>query len=85
MNHNPSSDSAGLPTSHGPVLPDAAALVPARIGAGANSRWGALAVSADGEVEELGAEEALARLQREAVMVVHPAFTARRIALGLPG
>lgn len=85
MNHNPSSDSAGLSPSHGPVLPDAAALVPARIGAGASSRWGALAVSADGEVEELGAEEALARLQREAVMVVHPAFTARRIALGLPG
>jgi ATP-dependent DNA helicase DinG len=67
----------------GPDLPDAPALVPARIGAGAAMRWGALAVSIDGEVEELEAEQALEKLAREAVITVHPGFTARRIALGL--
>ncbi len=80
----PPDDSADFRSEAGPVLPDAAALVPARIGAGSGrGRWGALAVTADGEVEELDAEKALDRLAREAVLVVHPAFTARRIAIGL--
>lgn len=85
MARNPSNDSAEVSAPPGPVLPDAAALVPARIGVGSESRWGALAVSADGEIEELRAEAALDRLAREAFLVVHPAFTARRIALGLDG
>ncbi|KAB7741260.1 ATP-dependent DNA helicase [Parvibaculum sedimenti] len=79
----PSDDSADFRSQAAPVLPDAAALVPARIGAGAGSRWGALAVTADGEVEELSAEKALERLARDTVLVVHPGFTARRIAVGL--
>lgn len=82
MAHSPVHDSAGFQMG-GPVLPDAPALVPARIGTGSAMRWGALAVSADGEVEELGAEEALDMLARETVITVHPGFTARRIALGL--
>lgn len=57
--------------------------MPARAGAGRLARWGALAVSADGEVEELSAAEALDRLARDPVITVHPVFTARRIALGL--
>ena len=91
MAHIPPSDSPGAPARPGPslsapALPDAAAIVPARIGGGGKrNRWGALSVSADGEVEELGAEAALDLLAREAALVVHPAFTARRIALGLAG
>lgn len=85
MAHIPSNDSTALPSRPALALPDAPALVPARIGPAGAARWGALAVSADGEVEELGAEAALDRLAREAVIVVHPAFTARRIALGLGG
>ncbi|HUD53328.1 ATP-dependent DNA helicase, partial [Parvibaculum sp.] len=84
----PPDDSAVSRSEAGPVLPDAAALVPARIGVGggpkeSRGRWGALAVTADGEVEELDADRALDRLARDAVLVVHPAFTARRIAIGL--
>ena len=82
MAQTPFHDSTDIQTE-GPVLPDAPALVPARIGASGAMRWGAIAVSADGEVEELEAEEALKRLRDEAVITVHPAFTARRIALGL--
>ncbi|MEN6542507.1 ATP-dependent DNA helicase [Parvibaculum sp.] len=83
MTLKPSDDSSGSRPQAAPVLPDAAALVPARIGASGLSRWGAIAVSADGEVEELSAEMALERLSRETVLVVHPGFTARRIAIGL--
>lgn len=61
----------------GPFLPEAAAMVPSRAAGG-----GAIAVSADGEVEELGPEEALRRIEREPVMLVHAGFTARRIARG---
>ncbi|MES1989328.1 MAG: ATP-dependent DNA helicase [Pseudomonadota bacterium] len=57
------------------------AIVPARLDAPLG--WGAVAVSADGEIEELGATEALDRLSRAAVLCVHGGFTARRIALGL--
>lgn len=63
------------------MLPDVAALVPARLAAPLD--WGAIAVSIEGEVEELSAEVALDRLAREAVLTVHGSFTARRIALGL--
>ncbi|MFN6941660.1 MAG: ATP-dependent DNA helicase [Parvibaculum sp.] len=61
----------------GPMLPDAVALVPAR-GAGG----GAVAVSPDGEIEELSADRALTLIEREPVMLVHAGFTARRIARG---
>ncbi|HEX7777399.1 MAG TPA: ATP-dependent DNA helicase, partial [Parvibaculum sp.] len=84
MTHPAFSDSDAL--SGGPVLPEAAALVPARLSAtapGGKARWGALAVSADGEIEELPAADALDRLARDPVITVHPGFTARRIALGL--
>lgn len=61
----------------GPMLPDAAAMVPSRAPGG-----GAVAVTPDGEVEELSPDEALKRIEREPVMLVHAGFTARRIARG---
>ncbi|MEQ8609507.1 MAG: ATP-dependent DNA helicase [Parvibaculum sp.] len=61
----------------GPMLPDAAAMVPARGPGG-----GAVCVSADGEIEELSPDEALKRIEREPVMLVHAGFTARRVARG---
>lgn len=77
MTHLPPHDS---PSPAGqPLLPDVLALVPARVPAG-----GAVAVSPDGEIEELTAEEALKRIEREPVMLVHAGFTARRIARGHP-
>ncbi|WP_293487392.1 hypothetical protein, partial [Parvibaculum sp.] len=39
-------------------------------------------MSADGEIEELSPEEALKRIEREPVMLVHAGFTARRVARG---
>ena len=61
------------------MLPDAIALVPARGAAG-----GAIAVSADGEIEELSAADALRMIEHAPVMLVHAGFTARRIARGRP-
>ncbi|NIJ42884.1 ATP-dependent DNA helicase DinG [Parvibaculum indicum] len=57
-------------------LPDVPALVPLS-GGGAG---GAVSVTPDGEIEELSAEDALALIEREAVLLVHGGFTARRIA-----
>lgn len=94
MSHTSSSDSTGRPADNpanapsgaGPILPDVAALVPARIAMPDGSmRRGAIAVGTEGEIEELTAEEALERLAHEPVMTVHPGFTARRIARGLEG
>ena len=65
----------------GTLLPDVAALVPARLDEPIG--WGAIAVSGDGEIDELPAEAALDLLARGSVLTVHGGFTARRIALGL--
>ena len=62
----------------GLVLPDAPALLALR--GRSRGHVAALAVSADGEIEELGVEAALGLLEHEAVIVVHGGFTARRIA-----
>ena len=74
--HTPS-DSTRDPGG-GAFLPEAPAIVPSR------AAGGAVIVSAEGEVEELGAEAALALIEREPVMLVHAGFTARRIARGRP-
>jgi ATP-dependent DNA helicase DinG len=67
---------------HGPAggafLPEAPAIVPSR------AAGGAVVVSADGEVDELGSEAALKLIEREPVLLVHAGFTARRIARGRP-
>tara|TARA_R110000824_G_scaffold118960_15_gene272399 strand:- start:93802 stop:96687 length:2886 start_codon:yes stop_codon:yes gene_type:complete len=63
------------------MLPDAPALVPARLDGG--QVWGALLVTNDGEVDEISAEAALEALARGSVLTIHGAFTARRLALGL--
>ena len=82
MTHIPLSDSPHPPALNDSfVLPDVLALVPARLEP--PHGWGAIAVSRDGEIEELGAEDALEKLARHAVLTVHGSFTARRIALGL--
>jgi len=78
MSPPPTFDSAGRPSGGTPFLPEAAAIVPSR------AAGGAVLVSAEGEVEELGAEAALALVEREPVMLVHAGFTARRIARGRP-
>ncbi|PKQ07850.1 MAG: ATP-dependent DNA helicase, partial [Alphaproteobacteria bacterium HGW-Alphaproteobacteria-11] len=77
MSSQAPSDSTHGPTG-GAFLPEAPAIVPSR------AAGGAVVVSAEGEVEELGAEAALALIEREPVMLVHAAFTARRIARGRP-
>lgn len=82
MTSFPPSDSNLTPSREdGSMLPDVLSLVPARLGP--PKGWGAIAISRDGEIEEMGAEEALEQLSRHAVLVVHGDFTARRIALGL--
>lgn len=72
-------DSDKMPKA-GLVLPDAPALLALRLRRAAKAV--ALLVSADGEIDELSAEEALSRLEHDPVMVVHGGFTARRIAGG---
>ena len=61
-----------------PAAPEAAgwpsALVP--------TAAGAVLVSADGEIEEIDRAEAMARLTKEPLLLVHGGFTARRIAKG---
>jgi len=82
MTDFPPSDSAQLSViEDSSMLPDMLALVPARLGP--PHGWGAMAVSRDGEIEEMSAAQALERLARHSVLVVHGGFTARRIALGL--
>lgn len=73
--YNPADGSSG---AGGAYLPDAPAIVPSR------AAGGAVAVSAEGEVDELGSEVALRLIEREPVILVHAGFTARRIARGKP-
>lgn len=86
MTDQPNDDSPNeahgqVTTGTSTLLPDVPALVPARLGEPIG--WGAMAVSRDGEIDELPAEAALDLLAHGSVLTVHGGFTARRIALGL--
>tara|TARA_R110000868_G_scaffold20217_14_gene85882 strand:- start:9937 stop:12900 length:2964 start_codon:yes stop_codon:yes gene_type:complete len=86
MTDQPNDDSPNeahgqVTTGTSTLLPDVPALVPARLGEPIG--WGAMAVSRDGEIDELPAEAALDLLAQGSVLTVHGGFTARRIALGL--
>ena len=72
---NPADGASGAGSAY---LPDAPAIVPSR------AAGGAVAVSAEGEVDELESEAALKLIEREPVILVHAGFTARRIARGKP-